>query len=264
MFRPIILSRHPSHSVMRAKNKSLPLNPFRAVVRFGSETPTSRYNGKINRPDIRVEVNTVKACQTSASKVKMKTAFDGAGVKTCKWSKGDIKGLEFPIVAKLINGSRGRGMMLLKERADFDKITNKGRYIFEEFFTGVREYRLHVDAEGCFYTCRKMLRNETPKDQRYFRNDTNSVWILETNPQFDRPVNWKAIERECVKALNAVGLDFGACDVRVQSATTKRGERRKDVDFMIIEINSAPSFGEVTAQKYAEQIPKIIKRKANA
>ena len=33
--------------------------------------------------------------------------------------------------------------------------------------------------------------------------------------------------------------------------------------FTIIEINSAPSFGEVTLQKYIEEIPKMLNRKFN-
>lgn len=262
-FRPNILSRHPSHSILRRKFKNLPLFGFRTVIRFGSSTPTSKFNGKSNRPNIAVEVNTVEACNNSASKVKMKKCFEASEVRTCKYKKGSSEGLEYPIVAKLIYGSRGKGMKYLKDENDYNQISNKSKYIFEEFFTGVREYRLHVTKNGCFYTCRKMLKSDTPEGQRYFRNDSNSIWALETNPKFDRPVNWKQIEQECVKALKSVGLDIGACDVRVQSAKSKDGSKRKDPDFRIIEINSAPSFGEITAQKYIEIIPKIINKKYN-
>jgi glutathione synthase/RimK-type ligase-like ATP-grasp enzyme len=80
---------------------------------------------------------------------------------------------------------------------------------------------------------------------------------------FDKPVNWDVIVEESVKALNAVGLDFGAVDLRCQSAKYSKGRTREDPDFIVVEINSAPSFGELTLQKYIEELPKILIRKAN-
>jgi len=106
-----------------------------------------------------------------------------------------------------------------------------------------------------------MLKSDTAAEERWFRNDKNSVWIMEKNELFDSPVNMAAIEKASVDSLKAVGLDFGAVDVRVQSATDSKGNKRDNPDFTIIEINSAPSFGEVTLAKYIEEIPKMLKRK---
>lgn len=138
-----------------------------------------------------------------------------------------------------------------------------GKYIFEAYFNGVREYRLHISKNGCFYTCRKMLKSDTPKEERWHRHSDTCTWIVEDNPLFDKPVNWDEIVAECVKALTAVGLDVAAFDVRVQSAKTENGKKRENVDFRIIESNSAPSFGDTTLQKYLEELPKIIQNKIN-
>jgi len=135
-------------------------------------------------------------------------------------------------------------------------------YVFERFYNYAREYRLHVSSEGCFYTCRKMLKRDTPEENKWFRNDENCVWVLEDNPNFDKPVNWDDVVKHSVKALKAVGLDFGAIDLRIQSATNSEGETREEPKFIIVEINSAPSFGEITLQKYLEELPNIIERKA--
>ena len=62
-------------------------------------------------------------------------------------------------------------------------------------------------------------------------------------------------------ALNAVGLDVGAVDVKVQSKTTPKDKTRKTIEFIVLEINSAPSFGSITAEKYIQEIPKILKSK---
>jgi len=263
MFRSKVRSRHPSHSPLRDK---LALLPFRSVIRLGSTTdvPDTVSNG-----GKRVELNTIISIQNSASKFKMKDCFKASNVKTAEfWKVSEVKEKlnnweVFPLIAKINFGSRGTGM---KKIDTLDQLkaflnTNTTGYYFEKFYNYNREYRLHVTSEGCFYTCRKMIKEDTPKDKRWYKNDSNSVWIMENNELFDRPINWKQIEEECVKALKAVGLDIGACDVRVQSAKDGKDRVRKEVDFIIVEINSAPSFGEVTLEKYLEEIPKVLKRK---
>jgi glutathione synthase/RimK-type ligase-like ATP-grasp enzyme len=255
-----ILSRHPSINPLR---RTL-LVPAKVVYRHGSTTFT----------DIGKEVNSVESVATSSNKLLMKQAFDGGRVKSAVWTAvANIDQLltwaaphEFKIVAKALYGSRGEGNYLLKTEAEirtFATTHNLTRYIFEKFYNYSREYRLHVDSDGCFYTCRKMIKEETPEDKRWYRNDSNSVWIIEENPAFDKPVNWDAIVAECVKALNATGLDVGACDVKVQSATTAKGKPRAEVDFFVIEINSAPAMAERTLEEYSKRLPLIIKRKYN-
>lgn len=267
---PKIRSRHPSHSVLRGR---LPKMPFTSVIRFGSTTEVM---------DADVQINTTSAIRNSSSKLLMKQRFSQAEVTTAKWytmrdnfffEEGNLKdgtlalhAIEYPIVAKSLFGSRGNGNSLIKSE-DHLKSWVAGRdlsnYIFEKFHNYNREYRLHVTEDGCFYSCRKMLRDGTPEKDRWFRNDSNSIWIREENADFDRPVNWESIVTECVKALKSCGLDFGACDVKVQSSKDpETGKGRKNPNFIIIEINSAPSFGEVTTQKYLEMLPELLRKKA--
>lgn len=267
-----VFTRHPSHSSIR---NSIRL-PFLACLRLGSLTAgTLPY---------KVEINTPEAIKNSSSKLLMKQCFTRDKVKTADWwiwvnnklskvieyndaslIKFDANlPIEFPIVAKRHFGSRGEGNTLIKTQEEFDKWKAGKpleRYIFERFHNYTREYRLHVDSEGCFYTCRKMLKEGTPDDQKWHRHDSNSVWIMEENPSFDKPSNWASIVEHSVKALKAVGLDVGAIDLKVQSAKDHKGINRKEPEFIVIEINSAPSFGDVTVLKYKQQIPIIAKRK---
>lgn len=204
----------------------------------------------------------------------MKNAFKTNNVKTADWiqpkSVDEVKAFfntnkEDGIVMKSHFGSRGLGNTLIKTQEELNNwlaVHPVNNYIVEKFYNFNREYRLHVTADGCFYTCRKMLKKDVPKEKRWFRNDQNSVWIVEENPDFDKPVNWDAIVQECVKALKAVGLDFGAIDLRVQSATDGKGSKRPNPDFIVLETNSAPSFGEVTLRKYQEILPQLLTKKA--
>jgi glutathione synthase/RimK-type ligase-like ATP-grasp enzyme len=92
-------------------------------------------------------------------------------------------------------------------------------------------------------------------EERWHRHDMNSVWIMEENELFEKPSNWDLIVEECVKALNAVGLDIGGCDVKVQSE--KNQDRGGNPEFIILEINSGCSMGSVTLVKYEEQLRKM-------
>lgn len=277
-FTPRIRSRHPSHSVLRkiGSEKPLGLFPFKSVIRFGSASPSR---------DVDVEINTTKSIANSASKMRMKNCFFRDGVRTALAYRVGIDELKiyvfdsdeevqfsdlpYPLIAKPFNGSRGNGIKLIKDSDNllqFMKNHNSRRYLIEKYYNFSREYRLHISKFGCFYTNRKMVKNDTPDDERFVRNDKNCVWILENNlttgepnPMFDKPSNWQEIVDESVKALHAVGLDVGAVDVRTQSPKITGST----VDFIIVEINSAPSFGNITAEMYKKELPRLLTDKWN-
>lgn len=278
-FRPVIRTRHPSHQKLRRRNreKVFPLFPFKSVIRFGS---TTDIKDTITNGGNRVEINTIESIRKSSNKLKMKDAFRDAGVITAEWYtskegkflkentlEGELitaENLPFPIVAKKHYGSRNNGNVKIDNLVDFAKwAENKdlSKFIFEKFHNFVREYRLHVTEAGCFYTCRKMLKADTPEEHKWYRNDNHCVWIMEDNELFDKPVNWKEIEEHSIKALKSVGLDIGAVDVKIQSSVNPKGNKRKKCQFIILEINSAPSFGEVTEQKYIDILPTILETK---
>lgn len=262
---PMIRSRHPSHNGIRKVLKKL---PFRSVIRFGS---TTELDDAATLNGTRIELNSIEAIKNSSSKLKMKECFQSENVKTAQWIKtSSLKDVlqfgnenEYPIVAKSYFGSRGKGNTLLKNQKEVEEFfNNKGSnnsYIFEKYYNYNKEYRLHVTKNGCFYSCRKMLKQDF-KDHpnAWQRHDDNCVWILESNDLFDKPNNWNEIVEHCVKALKSCGLDFGACDLRVQNNRDKDGNIRSNPDFIVVEINSAPSFGEVTLEKYKEILPQLL------
>ena len=273
LYYPRIFSRHPSHSILRAKNQTLPLLPFRSVIRLGSSTES----------DGRLEINTTEAVKNSASKLLMKQKFTEAGVKTANWytfsnylfyPNGDltlggtdqtrgIETIEYPIVAKSLFGSRGIGNTKINTKEEFENwLINKNldNYIFEQFVKMTREYRLHITKFGCFYTCRKLVRSDAPEDT-WQKHDDVCNWVLEENPSFKKPKNWDAIVADCIKAKDALGLDICAFDVGVQGA--KDGVERENPEWVIFESCSAPSFGAVTGQKYIEVLPKLLIDKYN-
>lgn len=274
-FFPKVRSRHPSHKVLRM-NPKLKL-PFRSAIRLGS---TTKITDSYENGGSRIVLNTIEGIEISSSKFKMKRAFHEAGVKSAEFFFPKIKsgkaylitqtGKEYrannsdyiplPLIAKINYGSRGRGMEKIDTYAALERFILKGdtKYYFEKFYNYSREYRLHVNDQGCFYACRKMIKSDAPKDRRWYRNSDHCAWYKEDNPGFEKPNNWDTIVDMCIKAVKACKLDFAGVDVRVQSA---KGKNHKNPDFIIIEVNSAPSYGEITAERYVEEIPKMLKRK---
>jgi len=283
-FKPQVRSRHPSHKWLR---ENLPLFPFRSIIRLGSTmTLQEAYPSKTSDQLARIkEINSVQGVKNSSSKLLMKQCFTRAKVKTAQWwtctdftRQGGTfefyeEGLErddtqktntlsYPIIAKSHYGSRGEGNTLINSQQELEtwlRGKTLSNYIFERYYTYTREYRLHVTKNGCFYTCRKMLKRDTPDDKKFQRHDDNCVWIMDTNPAFDKPVNWKEIEADCVKALKSLGLDIAGFDVKVQSAKDAKGKTRATCDWIVIESGSACSHGEVTKVKYREEIIKLLK-----
>lgn len=230
--------------------------PGNAVLRLGSVTPNEEIF-KRNLDHV-FELNTVEACKNSGSKKIMKKLFIDNEVITAEYALLENLNVDewefFPAIIKHYRSSKGEGIFFIKNRdelIEFMRSHDIAQYLIEKYYTYSKEYRLHLYKGECFYTCRKMLKNDTPEENRFHRHDNNSVWILEENELFAKPANWNEIVAECDKAMKAVGLDIGAIDIKVQS------KNLVDPKFIILETNSAPSLGEITTQKYIELLNSI-------
>lgn len=248
--------------IVRSKNHSCaPLRGIRVarptILRLGSTTPTNEITHRRNC----LELNKPEACKVSGNKILMKEVLIDANVHTAEYFtlstrfkpsfvKDYFNRFE-TIIAKHKHSSKGNGIFLLKTYDDFKNFlqdNNPVNFVFEKYYKFNKEYRLHVTNDGCFYTCRKMLKRDA--EDRWHRHDSNSVWILEENPAFDKPENWGDIVNDCITALNALGLDIAAFDVKCESGTA-------NPDWIILESNSAPALGDVGIQKYKDEIYRL-------
>lgn len=274
MYEIRIWSKQPSHKTLRKEFlKSKYKLPIPSVVRLGSITKSNLHW---------IEINSVESIEISSDKLLMKKKFNEAGVKTAEWTTGNsLKEIQenlekaeinYPIIAKSRNGSRGIGNTLIDDEHHLKNWTNNrdlSRYIFERYYNYALEYRLHITKNGCFYTCRKALKKDRDTSKDFQRHIDNTVWFLEDNKvQFKKPNSWDDIVNDCVKALNTIGADVLSFDVKVQGETNpKDGSKRKYQDYILIESNSASSMksnGEglsICAQKYLDILPKLIMEK---
>lgn len=251
-----LIVRSKNHSCSSLRNICV---PCRTILRLGSTTPTSVIDK--GRGKTYFEINSPEACKISGNKILMKQKFINAGVKTAeyftlnnRYSLVSVKRYfnRFgTIIAKKKDSCKGNGIYLLENFNDFKTFAvgkDVTQFVFEKYYNYNKEYRLHISKNGCFYTCRKMLKRDAI--DRWHRHDSNSIWVLEENPQFNKPNNWDLIVSDCVKALNAVGLDIGAFDVKCETNTP-------NPDWIILESNSAPALGELGVQKYEQEIKRL-------
>lgn len=275
----LVRSRHPSTEGLKHTIRI----PKLAVYRHGSQTESSGS----------YEINSVQSVKNCSSKLLMKRCFDKGSVKHLPWiplNEAKIEGnsitngkiiINFPIIVKSHFGSRGVGnhkFITVDELSKFLKNNTASHYIVEPYFSGTVEFRIHITENGPIYSLRKLLKTDTPKDKRWFRNDSNCVWITEfaqnrdqrgnfisfktqDNDKFDRPGNWNDIIAECKKALRSVGGDVLAVDVKAQSNRDSKGRKRDQVEFYILEVNSAPSMGDITTEVYKRELPRILSNK---
>lgn len=252
-----IRSRNYSANQLRKQIKVDKLSVFR----LGSSTINKEIFTKKQLEGEIVEINSAESCIISNNKSYMKTRFSLNNIKTAKWFRLDLfmengEELKFPVIIKHIHSSKGKGIYYYEnfEQLHNDVVNNKfnklKNYIIEEYHNYSREYRLHIDRFGCFLTHRKMLKNDAV--DRWHRHHINTVWVVEDNPLFDKPTNWDEIVKECQKAIEAVGLDIGCVDVKVQN------NKHENPKFIILETNSAPALGEETVKLYIEELKKLL------
>jgi glutathione synthase/RimK-type ligase-like ATP-grasp enzyme len=248
------------HLIVRSRNISCaPLKsivvPRPTILRLGSTTPTS----EITKAKDVLEINTAEACRISSDKILMKKVFVENNIPTAEYivpntpeELADFFSTHGTLICKHKHSSKGNRIYLLStiqdvfEFSDSHKLSN---YVVEKYHTYSREYRIHVTKFGCFYASRKMLKNDAI--ERWHRHSSNSVWILEDSLAFDKPVNWQDIVQDCVKALNALGLDIAAFDVKVSN------NKHKTPKYIILESNSAPSLGDIGIQEYTKILTRI-------
>lgn len=233
------------------------------VLRLYSNTPIEAIlsPSQLSKPFI--EWNTLESIKNSANKLKTKKLMVDNDIPTAEyWEAADFienKEQIFEehknIIAKKINGSKGIGMKLFHSIEEYNEwVSNEGpnlkEYFFERYYNYNREYRIHLFNGEMIYTNRKMLKEDA--EERWYRNDSNSVWYLETNPLFDKPVNFDKIVEDCKKLQELTGLNFSSFDIRIQSS------KHKDPKYIILETNSGSSMGEGTALAYKNAIEKYL------
>lgn len=142
----------------------------------------------------------------------------------------------------LTKASGGRGITLIRPGD-----TNILRApLYTKFWRCDREIRVHVVGNQVIDFAEKRRRRvDNPPALRYWIRTYDNGWIY-AREGAEIP---DAVKQVAVKAIAALGLNFGAVDMRVRN----NGKCR------VLEVNSAPGMSGITLQSYANALRRIIR-----
>ncbi len=198
-------------------------------------------------------LNSASSILRNTNKLGSLRLFAKAGLNVPKiyTDKHSIKG--FPVLGRDRNHSGGKDIVIIQgsnnlSSNDFNKIPNKDFYV--EFIPSKLEYRVHVFAGEVLRVTQKTFRGhdrngDSIDNKSLIRNDTFG-WghsNIETNEVR------KDILNACIKAVKAIGLDFGAVDVIISSVDEKP---------YILEVNTCPRLNSIGMKIYVDRIKELI------
>lgn len=197
-------------------------------------------------------LNVASAVSNSVDKVKAFSLMKEAGVSTVEFVSDKQSANQWlqeghTVYARLLTrASGGRGIQILNPR---DTVIPNAR-LYTKGVTG-DEYRLHVfNGEVIDYTKKVPLSSggQHTHAQGFLIKNHENGWTFARNVQ-RRP----SLETLAVKAVKALGLDFGAVDIIMVE-----GSKGKNTWPRVLEINSACGITGRTVGVYAEAIKKFV------
>lgn len=118
---------------------------------------------------------------------------------------------------------------------------------FSTFIPNDREYRVHVVAGHVIRVVRKYLERPDQRRSEYVKNHANGYVFKTPSKKLNR-----GRTEASVKAVEALGLDFGAVDLVVD---------HEGLEY-VLEVNTAPACSPKTLQAYAFQLAKLISERS--
>jgi glutathione synthase/RimK-type ligase-like ATP-grasp enzyme len=227
----------------KALANDLAATPYNTVVRLGGSKPYDGYE---------IQVNSAKSVQNSIDKLAQKRLLLEAGIKTLEVNQDNVLNRDnviFPCVLKGIIRSCGTKVLVANDKKEYDKAAKvlEDRYYVEPLFNTTSEYRLHCTRTEVFFAVKKFKRNPADiivtHDNHYNKRD------------FVKPRLWAEIQKECLKAMQALDLDIACFDVLYCSANNDKH------DFVIAEANTNPELLANTFEAYKTALDGIINQK---
>lgn len=192
-------------------NKVFPINKFIIYINWGTNFD---HNNVINKPEAR---------KLAINKIETLKCLSNNNVPVVDWSTT----LYYPIqwiengkkvfCRTLVTAKRGKGIVIASKK---EELVKAKLYTCEFISTG--EYRIHVAGGKVIdYVIKKKERN----GEDYIRN-FDGGWHYSHNCKLP-----KRVETASIKAIKALGLDFGAVDIL---------NNVNDRTCAVLEVNTAP------------------------
>lgn len=200
----------------------------------------------LNNPEsVEVASNKKKFFDAVNGKVSIPEYTDDSSV-ALSW----LKDGSTVVVREKLQGHSGDGIIIIEDEDEWDNYKHDKAKIYVKYVKKKDEYRVHVVCGYVVDVQRKAVKPDTPKNLLNWqvRNHKNGFIFVrnEVNPP-------NQVLEEATKAVETIGLDFGAVDVIWNSFREKA---------YVLEINTAPGLQGTTLENYTqvfEELQKIFK-----
>lgn len=176
-------------------------------------------------------INSGRAITLASDKLRSLEVMQEAGITVPPFST-DPETLTFPFLGRKRHHARGTDVTLCLQRRDYKR---RPRDYYVQYIPTVREYRVHVAFGEVIRVQGKYADIPSSAATPWIRNYANG-W------RFRAPRNRLKRDRTdmAIKAVSALGLDFGAVDLLVGD----------DGQAYILEVNTAPACSPLTGAAY--------------
>lgn len=202
------------------------------VINWGA----SRINRDIPEGDI---LNWPSAVAKASNKLETFKALTAANVSVPEWtvdrvlSELWIHNEKASIVCRTkLNGHSGEGIVIAETLDQLVDAPLYTRYIKKK-----EEYRIHVFQGDAFFIQRKARKADVPDDQVNWKVRNLAGGFIFANKDV---VVAEEAKQQAIKAVSALGLDFGAVDIILGT----------DGVFYVLEVNTACGLEGTTLEKY--------------
>ncbi len=194
-------------------------------------------------------LNSTKAVSLAANKFFTFSSLSGADVPTVPWTANLAVAKEWQaagsiiVVRTLLTGHSGAGIIIVEPGEDLPEAPLYTRYVNK-----VREYRVHATKLDVVDTQQKIRDPaQVPKSWKIRSHDNGFI--------FKRNGIALSVARDelAVKAVQTLGLDFGAVDI----IEDKVGQ------FYVLEVNTAPGLEGQTIVAYQQALSELANYATN-
>lgn len=213
-------------------------NPNRLVVNWGASqvSPEIEKCKLLNPPHaVKKALNKLQAFQILSEGVGI-PEWTESPQEASKWlAEG------YTVVARtIIEGRGGEGIVLVENDQELPVAP-----LYTKYIPKTEEYRVHVFKDEAFFIQRKARKKEVPDEEVNWKIRNLAGGFIFANQDVQVA---DACKEEAVKAVKALGLDFGAVDIIWNKKRDK---------YYVLEVNTAPGLQGTSLEKYTEQFRKL-------
>jgi hypothetical protein len=196
-----------------------------------------------------VVINDPNNVAVAISKLKSLTKLKEAGIRVPEFTTDSEAARRWlsdghTVLARTLDrGFGGRGIQVVNQGGDLPRAG-----LYSQYRPKRHEYRVHVwNGEVLDVQQKKKRRDFSGDPDKFIRSYANG-WVY-CRDGVEAP---EAVVQIGLRAVNALGLYFGACDIGVNPSSS-RGPT-------VYEVNTAPGVENTTARKYAQKFASLVRR----